>query len=247
VYDDLMQAAAGISGLFRSVDGAPRYAPVNICDRTVGLYAANAITAALYHRAKTDEGQFIEVPMFEVMAQHVLADHMGGGLFDPPEGEMGYKRLLSTTRGPYPTKDGDLALVVYTDKHWQAFTQLIGCPDLMSTDPRFASQEARTRHAQEVGAFLASHLPARTNAEWLDALHGIDIPACPVNSVEDLLQNPHLRAVDFFETLDHPTEGKVTVCRFPVHFSATPASIRRLAPNLGEHTEEVLEARKVEQ
>ena len=244
VYDDLMQAAAGISGLFRSVDGVPRYAPVNICDRTVGLYVANAIMAALYHRAKTDVGQFVEVPMFEVMAQQVLADHMGGGLFDPPEGEMGYKRLLSTTRGPYPTKDGDLALVVYTDKHWQAFSQLIGCPELMATDPRFASQESRTRHAQEVGAFLSSHLRARTNGEWLEALHAIDVPACPVNSIEDLFQNPHLRAVEFFETVEHPTEGMVTICRFPVHFSATPASVRRLAPNLGEHTEDILNPAK---
>ena len=103
VYDDLMQAASGIAGLFGAVDGAPRYAPINICDRTVGLYVANAITAGLYHRAMTGEGQSIEVPMFEVMAQFVLADHMGGGAFSPPEGAMGYKRLLS--RHPRPISD----------------------------------------------------------------------------------------------------------------------------------------------
>jgi crotonobetainyl-CoA:carnitine CoA-transferase CaiB-like acyl-CoA transferase len=115
VYDDLMQAASGIAGLFGAVDGAPRYAPINVCDRVVGLYVSNAITAALVHRTTTDEGQFIEVPMFETMAQFVLGDHMGGGAFRPPEGEMGYRRLLSRTRGPYPTKDGHLAIVVYTD------------------------------------------------------------------------------------------------------------------------------------
>jgi crotonobetainyl-CoA:carnitine CoA-transferase CaiB-like acyl-CoA transferase len=98
VYDDLMQAASGIAGLFGAVDGAPRYAPINICDRVVGLYVANAISSALYHRAMTGEGQAIEVPMFETMAQFVLADHMGGGAFKPPLGEMGYKRLLSRTR-----------------------------------------------------------------------------------------------------------------------------------------------------
>jgi crotonobetainyl-CoA:carnitine CoA-transferase CaiB-like acyl-CoA transferase len=240
VYDDLMQAASGISGLFRAVDGAPRYAPINICDRVVGLYVANAVTAALYHRAMTGEGQAIEVPMFETMAQFVLADHMGGAAFSPPEGEMGYKRLLSRTRGPYATKDGHLSLVVYTDKHWRVFTKLVGCPDLIDTNPWFASQESRTKHAEDVGRFLAGHLVERTNAEWLALLHGIDIPACPVNSIQALFEDPHLTAVDFFQEVEHPTEGKLTTCRFPVSFTRSPASIRRLAPNLGEHTAELL-------
>jgi crotonobetainyl-CoA:carnitine CoA-transferase CaiB-like acyl-CoA transferase len=240
VYDDLMQAASGIAGLFGAVDGAPRYAPINICDRVVGLYVANAITAALYHRAVKGEGQFIEVPMFETMTQFVLADHMGGQAFVPSEGDMGYRRLLSRTRGPYPTKDGHLSLVVYTDRHWHAFTKLVGCPDLLETDPRFRSQESRTRHAEDVGRFLTSHLPERTNAEWLELLHGIDIPACPVNSIEALFEDPHLKAVNFFGKAEHPTEGTLTVCRFPVKFSGTPASVRRLAPNLGEHNTEIL-------
>jgi crotonobetainyl-CoA:carnitine CoA-transferase CaiB-like acyl-CoA transferase len=240
VYDDLMQAASGISGLFRAIDGAPRYAPINICDRVVGLYVSNAVTAALYHRAVTGEGQEIEVPMFETMAQFVLADHMGGAAFDPPEGDMTYLRLMSRTRGPYPTQDGDLALVVYTDKHWRAFTELVGCPDLLDVDPRFKSQESRTRHAEDVGRFLSQHLSQRPNAEWLEILHGLDIPACPVNAVQDLFEDPHMKAVDFFQTVEHPTEGRLTTTRFPVTFSASPASIRRLAPNLGEHNTEVL-------
>jgi crotonobetainyl-CoA:carnitine CoA-transferase CaiB-like acyl-CoA transferase len=239
VYDDLMQAASGIAGLFRAVDGAPRYAPVNICDRVVGLYVANAVTAALYHREKTGQGQLIEVPMFETMTQFVLADHMGGGAFVPPQGPMGYRRLLSRTRGPYATRDGHLALVVYTDKHWRAFTELVGCPGLLDADARFRSQESRTQHAEDIGRFLAEQLPARSNQEWLDVLHRIDIPACPVNAVEDLFDDPHLRAVGFFEEHDHPTEGKLKVCRFPVRFSASPVAVQRLAPGLGEHTEEI--------
>ncbi len=246
VYDDLMQAASGIAGLFRAVDGAPRYAPINICDRVVGLYVANAVTAALYHREKTAEGQLIEVPMFETMTQFVLSDHMGGGAFVPPAGSMGYLRLLSRTRGPYATRDGHLSLVVYTDKHWRAFTRLVGCPDLLDTDACFVSQESRTQNAEEVGRFLAGHLPARDNREWLEILHGIDIPACPVNSIEDLFEDPHLNAVGFFEELEHPTEGTVKNCRFPVRFSSSPASVQRLAPNLGEHNAEILGKAKSE-
>ncbi len=238
VYDDLMQAASGISGLFRLVDGAPRYAPVNICDRVVGLYVVNAVTSALYHRAMTGEGQFIEVPMFETMAQFVLADHMGGEVFQPPEGSMGYRRLMSRTRGPYPTADGHLALVVYTDRQWRDFTALVGEPDLMTRDARFATQDARTRHAEDAGAYLARHLSGKTTDAWLEALRKLDIAACKVNSLEDLLTDPHLAAVDFFEDVEHPTEGTLRATRFPVRFSRSPASIRHHAPRLGEHTDE---------
>lgn len=242
VYDDLMQAVSGIAGLFRAVDGTPRYAPVNICDRVVGLYLAIAIISALHHRLVTGEGQEVEVPMFETMAQFVLADHMGGGAFVPPLGDMGYLRLLSRFRGPYPTKDGHLALVVYTDAHWRAFLKLIGAPNLLESDPRFRSQETRTQHAEYMGQFLATHLRARTSGEWLRALGEIDIPASPVNAIEDLFHDPHLRAVGLFEERDHPTEGRLKLTRFPVKFSKSPASTRRLAPNLGEHTREVLDA-----
>jgi crotonobetainyl-CoA:carnitine CoA-transferase CaiB-like acyl-CoA transferase len=241
VYDDLMQAAAGVSGLFQQVDGTPRYAPANFCDRIVGLYVVNSITAALYHKAMTGEGQAIEVPMFETMSQFILSDHAGGKAFEPRLGEMGYKRLLSRTRGPYPTKDGFLAIVVYTNKHWEAFTQLIGMPDLLSTDERFANMTIRNLNSELMGSFLSEQLQARTTAEWLVELDKIDIPACPVNSLEDLFEDPHLKAVGFFSEMEHPTEGTLNVARFPVKYSASPASIRRLAPNLGEHNQEFLQ------
>ena len=239
VYDDLMQAASGIAGLFGAVDGAPRYAPINICDRTVGLHVVVAVASALYDREKHGKGQFIEVPMFETMAQFVLADHMGGGAFVPPEGKMGYRRLLSRTRGPYATKDGYLSLVVYLDRHWRDFCVMVGCPNVLQTDPRFETQETRTRHAEAVGQFLTEHLVKYTNSQWLELLDKADIPACPVNGIEDLFADEHLKAVQFFEDLPHPTEGMVKNCRFPIKFSGSPVSLQRLAPNLGEHNREV--------
>lgn len=243
VYDDLTQAGSGIAGLFQAIDGAPRYTPVNICDRVVGLYLAIAIISALHHKARTGEGQEIEVPMLETMAQFVLADHMGGGAFVPPLGAMGYKRLMSRVRGPYPTKDSYLSLVVYTDKHWRAFSEMVGKPDLLDTDPRFKTQETRTRHSEDMGYFLKKHLPQKTTAEWIAALHAADIPAHAVNRLEDLFDDPHLKAVGMFPEMEHPTEGRVKVARFPVKFSRTPAQIRCLAPNLGEHTGEIFPAR----
>jgi len=239
VYDDLIQSAAGIAGLFEAIDGTPRYAPVNICDRTVGLYLAISLISALYHRSRTGEGQEIEVPMFETMAAHVLADHMGGRAVSPPLGAPGYKRLMSRHRGPYPTKDGYLSIVVYTDKHWRAFTKFVGDPTKMQDDPRFATQEMRTRNADEAGKYLAAKMPTHTTDEWLAFCKEIDVPVARVNSLEQIFTDPHLTAVNMFSEIEHPTEGALVVPRFPVKFSRTPASIQRLAPTLGQHTAEV--------
>ena len=233
VYDDLMQAASGIAGLFAAVDGAPRYAPVNLCDRVVGLHLAAAILAALVHRGPTGDGQAIEVPMFETMAGFVLADHLGGAAFVPPLGPMGYKRLLSRARGPYPTADGYLAVVVYTDRHWRDFLAAIDRPELLAEDPRFASQASRTIHAETMGRFLAETLAARPSADWLALFRRLDIPACPVNSLETLREDPHLAAVGFFGAATHPTEGTLTTTRFPVRFSATPVGPAAPAAPLG--------------
>jgi crotonobetainyl-CoA:carnitine CoA-transferase CaiB-like acyl-CoA transferase len=235
VYDDIIQASAGICGIFAAIDGAPRYAPVNLCDRVAGLYVVISILAALQYRTRTGEGQFVEVPMFESLAQFVLADHSGGRTFAPPIGEVGYKRLLSRTRGPYKTQDGYLAVVVYTDKHWRAFAKIIGHADLLAPGSIFENFQSRTSHAGEVGAFLAEQLRKRSNAEWFKSLDAADIPNCAVSSIDDLYDDPHLRAVDFFYEENHPTEGLLTSMRFPVKFSRSPATARRAAPTLGEH------------
>jgi crotonobetainyl-CoA:carnitine CoA-transferase CaiB-like acyl-CoA transferase len=239
-YDDILQAAAGLSSLFQRVTGEPRYAPINICDRTVGMYLATSLIAALFHRERTGEGQSIELPMFETMAQFVLNDHIGGEAFVPALGPTGYSRLLSTQRGPYPTSDGHLCVVVYTDEHWRKFGAMIGMPDLLTRDPRFKDLPTRTIHSEDVGAFLAVHMPAKSSSEWLTLFETADIPASNVNSIDDLFNDPHLKAVGFWEEREHPTEGKVRVARFPGTWSKTQPDIRRLAPNLGEHDLEVL-------
>jgi len=160
---------------------------VNICDRVVGLYVVNAITSALYHRAMTGEGQLLKFrcsrqwrnSCWRITLAAVPSCH---------HWRHGLQTLLSRTRGPYATKDGHLSLVVYTDRHWRDFTRLVGCPDLIDSDERFRSQESRTRHAEDVGRFLADRLTARCNDDWLHALHDIDIPACPVNDIETFLR-----------------------------------------------------------
>lgn len=122
--------------------------------------------AALYMRERTSRGQYIEVPMFETMVQLVLGDHLGGETFDPPTGAMGYQRLLTPHRRPFRTRDGYIALLVYTDEQWRQFFDAIGQPETLQ-DPRFSSASARARHYDSLYAILAAVVETRTSAEWV--------------------------------------------------------------------------------
>ncbi|MEN9560594.1 MAG: hypothetical protein RLZZ502_1805 [Pseudomonadota bacterium] len=240
-YDDLIQAAAGVPNLFaRQTGGEPRFAPVTLADRSVGMQAAIALLAAVHHAQKTGEGQAVEVSMFESLAQFVLGDHLGGASFIPPKGDTGYARLLAPDRKPYRTQDGYLAVLIYNDKHWQAFFKLIGREELQ-TDPRFASHEQRAENIREVYAFVADIMRTQTSAQWFADLQRADIPVAPVNSMNDLLDDPHLQAVGFFQEYQHPSEGRLRTMAPVGRYSKTPTAIYRATPQAGEHSDSVFE------
>jgi crotonobetainyl-CoA:carnitine CoA-transferase CaiB-like acyl-CoA transferase len=239
-YDDLIQGVTGLASLpMRVAGGEPRYVPSAIVDRTVGIAAVNAVTTALFCRERTGLGQAVDVPMFETMTHVVLGDHLYGATFDPPIGGPGYPRHLAPDRRPYATKDGYLAAIVYTDKHWLAFFDMIGRAEL-KRDARFKDVGARTTHINAVYAFLAETLQTRTSDDWLREFERADIPAMKMHTLESLLDDPHLAAIKFFELSDHPTEGKIRQMRNPTTWSATPLGTPRAAPRLGEHSREVL-------
>jgi crotonobetainyl-CoA:carnitine CoA-transferase CaiB-like acyl-CoA transferase len=176
-YDDLIQAASGISMLLQRSSGQPRFIPMAAIDRIVGSAAANALLAGLLARARTGVGQRIEVPMFETMAQFVLAEHMQGSTFDPPTGPPGYARTLSQHRRPYQTKDGFIAVLPYNDGQWRRFFAAIGKSHVVESDPRFADITARTANIDALYEMLGEELKHRTTGEWLDLLQQNDIPA----------------------------------------------------------------------
>jgi crotonobetainyl-CoA:carnitine CoA-transferase CaiB-like acyl-CoA transferase len=240
--DDLIQGLAALPSLAaRASGGEPRYLPVCIADRTVALQVVNSILAALFEREHSGKGQAIEVPMFETMVQYVLGDHLQGHIFNPPIAPMGYDRLLVKERRPYATQDGYICALVYTDNHWQAFCRLIGRPDLWKTDPRLRDIGQRTIHINELYSLVAAAMLTRTTAEWLKVLAAADIPACQMHTLDSLLEDPHLRAAGFFQTIEHPTEGSLVNMAFPGSWSRTGPTLRRHAPRHGENTREVLE------
>jgi len=239
-YDDLIQGQTGISDLYARHSGdVPRYAPLTLADRAVGLHVAIALVSAVLHARAHGRGQSVEVPMFEGMAHMVLGDHLGGRSFEPPLGPTGYARLLAEHRRPYATADGHICLLIYNDKHWRNFFTLIGQSGRMQ-DPRFCTHTARSRHIAEVYAFVAQIIATRTTADWLPDLARADIPASRLYSVDDLIDDPHIQAAGSVQTIEHPSEGTLRTPAPLGRYDGTPIRIRRPAPRLGEHTLEVL-------
>jgi crotonobetainyl-CoA:carnitine CoA-transferase CaiB-like acyl-CoA transferase len=238
-YDDLIQGATGIASLFAD-SGEPRYVPLTMADRIVGLNAVHAILAALIERDRAGEGQSIELPMFETMAQFVLSDHIGGRAFEPPLGPPGYSRLLAHDRRPYRTSDGYVCVLVYNDKQWQSLFQAIGRTEEFRADPRLSDHATRARHYPYVYRVLAEILKTRSTAAWLELLQANDIPCTPLNDLDALIDDPHLDAVGCFTRIDHPSEGTITLTTPVGRWSRNGPGVDRLPPRLGEHSVEVL-------
>lgn len=241
-YDDLIQGAAAVPSLMRMASGdEPRYVPLALADRTVGLMASNAILAAVVSRAQTGLGQQIEIPMFETMVQYVLSDHLAGETFLPAEGPSGYPRLLVKERRPYQTLDGYVCVLIYNDKQWASFLALIGHAAWFTQDPRFANIGVRTQHINDLYRMVGQAMATRTTKDWIALLDGADIPCMPLHDIDSLVKDPHLETVGMIRQVTHPTEGAMRQIGVPVRFSGTPVlDEQKPAPQLGQHSEEIL-------
>jgi crotonobetainyl-CoA:carnitine CoA-transferase CaiB-like acyl-CoA transferase len=241
-YDDLIQSASGFADLLPRTDGnpTPRLIPSLVADKVSGLFMTQAILAALLHREKTGEGQFVEVPMLECVTSFNLAEHLFGHVFDPPTGPWAYSRVANPNRKPYPTQDGYIGLLPYNDKQWAAFFAAAGCGHLLQ-DERFATQKARSQNYRALYGMLEDITRTKTTAEWLAVLKPLNIPVVKTNRLDELMDDPHLKAVGFFQRLEHPETGPYVQMKPPLKFSATPANVRRHPPKLGEHTQAVLD------
>lgn len=240
-YDDLIQSASGLADLLPRTDGneTPRILPTLVADKVSGLFMSQAITAALFHRAQTGEGQFVEVPMLECVTSFNLVENLYDHAYEPPTGQWSYQRVTNPHRKPFRTQDGYIGLLPYTDKQWDQFFAVAGWAETVAKDPRFADYAQRAKHTRELYAMVEEVTATKTTAEWLTLLKGLSIPVQKTNRFEDLESDPHLEAVGLFERYDHPHLGPYKAIRPPVKFEKTPANIRRHPPRLGEQTEEV--------
>lgn len=239
-YDDIIQAASGVTTLLPRVDGnpKPRYLPTLFADKVSGLHAAYATMAALIHRMRTGEGQHVEVPMFEAFSTFNLLEHLCDATFVPPTGTWGYDRQLDPVRQPMRTKDGYIAIAPYLDERWVRFFNAAGHPEVLK-EARFIDKETRRGNFSLMTEVAASIMPERTTEEWLRILKEANVPAIKCNDINDVLVDPQLQASGLFREREHPTEGRYIEVGQPIRFSGFENPEVRYPSTPGEHTDEI--------
>jgi crotonobetainyl-CoA:carnitine CoA-transferase CaiB-like acyl-CoA transferase len=238
-YDDVIQAASGLASTFAWRSGEPAYVPSIVADKVAALHITYSVLAALYRRAVTGEGDFIEVPMAESLASFNLVEHLSGHTFDPPIGDVGYPRIRTPHRRPRRSADGWVCILPYDDRNWKDFFRLAGLEEY-ADDPRFASINARVENVDALYGLMDEAVAKRTTAEWMELCDAHSIPAAPVVDLAEIGDDPHYRAVDFLQHQVHPTEGPYRVVRDPMTFRSGQPGLHTPAARLGQHTAEIL-------
>lgn len=238
-FDDIIQAASGIASLVGQQHGQPDFMPTLIADKTAAMAVVQAILAAIVHRERTGQGQYVEVPMFETVVDFLLAEHMGGLSFEPTTQPAGYRRIMSGGRRLLPTRDGHMAALPYTVEQWHLFFDAVGQPELMASMGVTTKADVNV-HSGELYAAMAALTPDRSTAEWMALFGQLDIAATPTVALDALPEHPHLSAVALFQTMMHPTQGAIRTLRPTTRYSESPLGITRLAPELGQHSLELL-------
>ncbi|MEU6651477.1 CoA transferase [Streptomyces sp. NPDC046900] len=238
-YDETVQAASGLVDITHRALGTPVYLPTIIGDKVSALTIVYSVLAALLHRCCTGQGQHIEVPMTDTLLAFNLVEHLAGHEFEPVTGPTGHPRSMSKEHRARRTKDGLACLVPYTPQNFRDFFVAAGRPDL-AADPRVNGQVIDMADLDALAGLVDECAPTLTTEEWAEVCAKHSIPMAPVLELEHAHEDPYVRDGHLLETVVHPTEGPIRAIGIPVRFSATPGSIRRLAPVPGQDTAEVL-------
>jgi crotonobetainyl-CoA:carnitine CoA-transferase CaiB-like acyl-CoA transferase len=237
-YDPVIQGFSGLATVQAGSDRArPRLLRTILPDKLTAITASQAITAALLARERTGEGQHVRLSMLEAVVAFLWPSDMSGQTFvgdEPPEQEA-----ASTIDLIYETADGYITAAVVTDRQWQGLTRALERPEWLE-DERFKTPALRAQNIDARLQMTQDVLIGRTSDEWLERLTKADVPCGPVLTRNQMIRHPHIAALELLEEYDHPQAGRLRQARNAARFAGTPASIRRPAPVLGRHTDEVL-------
>ncbi|GAB7091187.1 CaiB/BaiF CoA-transferase family protein [Halorubrum luteum] len=239
-YDIMMQARGGFMSFTGIEDGPPVRIGVALADIGAGMYATQAILAALLDRELGDgTGQKIDVSLLD--GQAAWTSYMATNYFATGEapGRMGSKHPNIAPYQAFETADGYVVVACSSDPFWPRLCEALDRPDLLA-DERFETNEKRVRNRDVLDAELDAEFADRQTEETVRVLEEHDVPASHVRDMEELFSDPQIEARDMRVEMDHPTAGNVTMPGSPMKFSRTPTTVRQHPPTLGEHTEEVL-------
>ena len=238
-FDFIAQAMSGFMSVNGTADGEPLRSGLPISDLVGGLYAALAITASVLRAKETGMGEFTEVSLTNGMVSllaYIATNYFATGITPPRSGN---DHPIAAPYGLFPTRDGRIALAPPDDAFFGRLMDALGCPELKD-DPLFRTQTNRVANRERINAVVGGKLVFETTDYWVQTLNAAGVPCGPVHEVADVFQDPQILAQNMVMEVEHPGHGLVRMLGFPMKFAAAPCSVRRPAPGLGEHSDEVL-------
>jgi formyl-CoA transferase len=242
-YDFLIQGMGGLMSVTGERDdlpgGGPQKAGVALTDLMTGMYSTIAILAALTHRDRTGEGQYIDMALLDV--QVAMLANMGSNYLNSGKAPKRWGNAHANIV-PYQTfacADGYIIVATGNDGQYQKFVEVGGRPDL-ATHERYATNPLRVKNRDELVPILAEMVKTKPRDWWIEQLEAVGVPCGPINDLHDVFKNPQVQARGMVVEAPHPTAGKVKLVRNPMRLSASPAETDKAPPLLGQHTDEVL-------
>ncbi|MFM8547299.1 MAG: CaiB/BaiF CoA transferase family protein [Betaproteobacteria bacterium] len=242
-YDFMIQGVGGLMSVTGEADdrpgGGPQKAGVAVADLFTGMYAAQAILGALFHRERTGEGQYIDTALLDVQVAMMANMNTNFLVSGKPPKRWGNAHPNLVPYQAFRASDMWIILAVGNDDQFRRFCETAGDPGL-AVDPRFARAPDRVRNRDALVPILEVIIAARTGDDWIDALESAGVPCGPINNLTQVFDNPQVRARGMRQSIEREDSGPMELVTNPVRYSATPATLRRAPPRLGEHTEGVL-------
>ena len=240
-FDVIIQAMGGIMSITGEPGGPPIRPGASYGDIAAGLFLCISALAALHERQKSGEGQMVDIGMLDcqiTVQENAFVRYLNTG--EIPHA-LGTRHPVMTPFQTFPTRDGYIAVALRggIKDQWPLFCATIERLDIMD-DPRFETGELRTRNYEILEPIMNEAIKARTTKEWVEAFEEVEIPCGPLNSIDQVANDPHTAARNMIIDVHHPEAGDFKVVNSPFKFSRTPCKAERAAPDLGEHTEEIL-------
>lgn len=238
-FDIVLQGESGLMSITGTDDGKPVRVGISICDISAAMTSTYAVLSALYHRAHTGEGEYIDISLLDTSFQFLLYNVTNYFATGENPKQMGTKHPNLSPYQALETADSYIVVGVVSEKFWPPFCEAIGREE-WTDDPRFATFDDRVANREAFDELLDDVFRQKTTDEWIEILREHDIPSTPINSVSDIVENPHIEAREMVAEMEHEELGTFKTPGNPVNFDSLDVSIRRAPPKLGEHTTEIL-------
>lgn len=239
-YDIIVQAMGGIMSITGPEGGEPTRIGASIGDVVAGMFTAYGVMLALFHRERTGEGQKIDVGMLDcqlAILENAIARYVTSGVVPTP---LGNRHPSITPFSSFTAKDGHVIVGAGNDRLWRRLCELLGKAELIEDD-RFINNAQRTANAKELTNILNEVFITKTIQEWIELLEEAGLPCAPINTVDRIVNDPHIKARNMIVEVEHPVAGNLKMPGVPVKLSATPGEVKTPAPLLGQHTVEILQ------